>query len=108
MPQSPYSRYVGPWIETSALLEAGIPPQSKALQSLGYRQAIKVLREGMPVEEAIRECQTKTRQYAKRQLTWFRAEPGVLWLAGFGTDPGIQNVAISETRKFLAGVCSKA
>lgn len=88
--------------ETSALLEAGLPPQSKALQSLGYRQAIKALREGMPVEEAIRECRTKTRQYAKRQLTWFRAEPGVLWLAGFGSDPGVQVAALSEARQFLA------
>ena len=30
-----------------------------------------------------------TRRYAKRQLTWFRKEPGVLWLAGFGDDPGV-------------------
>ena len=94
--------------ETNALLEAGISRQCKALQSLGYRQAIRVLREGMPLEEAIRECQTKTRQYAKRQLTWFRAEPGVRWLAGFGTDPGIQNAALFEARQFLTKLDSEA
>ena len=88
--------------ETSALLQAGIPPESKALQSLGYRQAISVLRQSITVEQAIQECQTKTRQYAKRQLTWFRAEPGVVWLAGFGNDPGIQIAALSEVGRFLS------
>ncbi len=90
--------------ETSTLLNTGIPPQSKALQSLGYRQAVSVLRDGMPVEEAIRECQMKTRQYAKRQLTWFRAEPGVLWLEGFGSDPEIQGSALSRAKQFLATI----
>ncbi len=94
--------------ETNALLETGVPPESKALQSLGYRQAIGVLREGMPVGEAILECQTKTRQYAKRQFTWFRAERGVLWLAGFGSDPGIQAAALSQARQFLATFSGRA
>ncbi len=88
--------------ETGALLRAGIEPQSKALHSLGYRQAVKVLEGDISIKDAIRECQTKTRQYAKRQLTWFRAEPDVLWLTGFGTDPEIQHGAISEARRFLA------
>lgn len=88
--------------ETRALLRAGIEPQSKALQSLGYRQAVKVLEGDISLKDAIRECQTKTRQYAKRQLTWFRAEPGVVWLAGFGDDPDIQHGAISEARQFFA------
>lgn len=94
--------------ETGALLRAGIEPQSKALQCLGYRQAVKVLEGDISLKDAIRECQMKTRQYAKRQLTWFRAEPGVLWLAGFGTDPGIQIAAISEARQFIAKLDTEA
>ena len=66
--------------ETAALLATGIPREAKALQSLGYKQAVQVLLDQMPLNEAIRECQTKTRQYAKRQLTWFRSEPDVSWL----------------------------
>ncbi len=65
--------------ETEALLAAGTSPDAKSLQSLGYRQAVQVLRNQMPLVEAIRQCQTKTRQYAKRQLTWFRSEANVTW-----------------------------
>ncbi len=88
--------------ETLSLIETGVSPEAKALQSLGYRQAVKVLREGMALEEAICECQTKTRQYAKRQLTWFRGEPGVIWLRGFGKDSEIQQTALASVRGFLA------
>jgi len=38
----------------------------------------------------VRETQAATRQYAKRQITWFRRETGVTWFAGFGDDPDIQ------------------
>jgi tRNA dimethylallyltransferase len=58
----------------------------KALDSLGYRQALRVLRESWPVEAAIAAAQQGHRNYAKRQLTWFRREPQVHWLAGFGDD----------------------
>lgn len=74
---------------------ATLPPGAKPLQTLGYKQAHSVLQGSLTLEEAIRECQTKTRQYAKRQMTWFRAEPGVIWLPGFGSDSEIQRKAIS-------------
>jgi tRNA dimethylallyltransferase len=88
--------------ETEALLKSGVSSESKAMQSLGYRQAVKVLRNGMSVDEAIAECQTKTRQYAKRQMTWFRREPGIVWLSGFGDEPEIQSAALSQVQIFLA------
>ncbi len=50
------------------------------MQSLGYKQAVKVLMEGLPINEAVYECQKETRHYAKRQMTWFRCESGVEWL----------------------------
>ncbi len=56
----------------------------------------------MTREAAVVECQTRTRQYAKRQMTWFRREPDVNWLDGFGTDEGVQSGAIAMTRAFLA------
>lgn len=88
--------------EAEELLASGIPPDAKPLQTLGYKQAVGVLQGAMTVEEAIRECQTKTRQYAKRQMTWFRAERGVRWLDGFGSDPEIQREAIHALTAFLA------
>jgi tRNA dimethylallyltransferase len=49
----------------------------------------------LPLAEALRECKTKTRQYAKRQMTWFRADPAIHWLSGFGSDPAIQEEALA-------------
>jgi tRNA dimethylallyltransferase len=59
----------------------------KALDSLGYRQAMQVLRESLSVEEAVKAAQQGHRNYAKRQLTWFRREPEVYWLESFGDEP---------------------
>lgn len=88
--------------ETQSLLDAGVSPHAKALQSLGYRQALDVLAGAKTKEAAVTDCQTKTRQYAKRQLTWFRREPDVHWLEGFGNDEGVQSAAITITEAFLA------
>jgi tRNA dimethylallyltransferase len=61
----------------------GHPP---ALASLGYRQAAQYLASGLTLEQAIAEASQGHRNYAKRQLTWFRREPEVSWLNGFGDD----------------------
>lgn len=87
--------------ETSRLLAHGAPPEAKSLQSLGYKQALAVLQGQIDEAEAIEQCQTKTRQYAKRQLTWFRHEPGVHWLQGFGNNPEIQASAVQLARTVL-------
>jgi tRNA dimethylallyltransferase len=68
--------------ETRGLLERFGPV--KALDSLGYRQAMAVLAGAMTVEAAIEAAQQGHRNYAKRQLTWFRREPNVVWIEGFG------------------------
>jgi tRNA dimethylallyltransferase len=93
--------------ETKALLETGIAPRAKALDSLGYRQAVEVLTAGMPLAQAMEECQRKTRQYAKRQMTWFRAEPEIHYLTGFGSEPSIQQQAALLVKAFLAGFQSQ-
>ena len=72
--------------EVRGILAKGFAADSKALGAIGYRQAIAVLREGVSVEDAIAATQKATRQYAKRQRTWFRREPDVLWIPHFGTE----------------------
>ncbi len=57
-----------------------------ALDSLGYRQARQFLQGELTLEQAIAAAQQGHRNYAKRQMTWFRREPDVVWLEGFGDD----------------------
>jgi tRNA dimethylallyltransferase len=64
------------------------------LQSLGYKQAVQFLRGEMTRPQAVEAAQQAHRNYAKRQMTWFRREVEVRWLAGFGDDVGIQGEAI--------------
>jgi tRNA dimethylallyltransferase len=88
--------------ETQSLLNFGVPVNAKPLQSLGYRQAVKVLEGTYSIQQAIEECQIKTRQYAKRQITWFHSEPDMRWLAGFGSGPVVQQEALALCRRFLS------
>jgi len=70
--------------ETRGLLERYGPV--KALDSLGYKQARRVLDGTMSMEDAIKAAQQGHRNYAKRQMTWFRREPEVRWIEAFGDD----------------------
>jgi len=62
----------------------------RALGSLGYKQAAQYLAGETSLEAAITAAQQGHRNYAKRQMTWFRREPDVHWLQGFGSDPEVQ------------------
>jgi tRNA dimethylallyltransferase len=66
----------------------------RPLSSLGYKQAAMVLRGELSVPQAIAATQQGHRNYAKRQMTWFRREPDVHWLTGFGDDPEIAAAAL--------------
>jgi tRNA dimethylallyltransferase len=70
----------------------------KALDSLGYRQALAVLDGAFTEPEALTAAQQGHRNYAKRQLTWFRREPEVHWLTTFGDDPATADEAITFVR----------
>jgi tRNA dimethylallyltransferase len=72
-----------------------------AFDSLGYRQARAVLRGDMTEAEALAATAQGHRNYAKRQLTWFRREPDVRWLPGFGDDPAIAAQAIERVQTNL-------
>ncbi len=78
--------------ETRSLLEQY--GRVKALDALGYRQAMTVIDGISTLDEAIAAAQQGHRNYAKRQLTWFRREPDVYWIDNFGDMPAAQSTAL--------------
>ena len=66
--------------EVRLLLAQGVPPDANALKAIGYRQVVEALRDGRDPSTAIEPTRRATRRYAKRQRSWFRGEPGVVWL----------------------------
>jgi tRNA dimethylallyltransferase len=70
--------------EVRGILSRGVPRDAKALLSIGYREALQYLDGALSAEEALERMQAATRQYAKRQRTWFRKEPYVWWIPQFG------------------------
>ncbi len=69
--------------------------KARPLSSLGYKQAVQFLRGELDRASALAAAQQAHRNYAKRQMTWFRREPDVNWLNGFGDDPAIQAQCIA-------------
>jgi tRNA dimethylallyltransferase len=83
--------------ETSSLLARF--GRVKSLDALGYRQALAALDGVLPLEEAIAAAQQGHRNYAKRQLTWFRREPEVHWIEDFGDTAQATETAIDLVQK---------
>jgi tRNA dimethylallyltransferase len=88
--------------EVRHILELGYSAELKPFESHGYRQALQSIRGELNLREAVFYAQRNTRQYAKRQLTWFRREAGLVWLKGFVDTPGIREQALELVKKFLA------
>lgn len=88
-------------VEETRLLLARYGPV-KALDSLGYKQAQAVLSGELTEPQAVAAAQQGHRNYAKRQLTWFRREPEVHWLEGFGNDVEILRAATLMVHAHLA------
>jgi tRNA dimethylallyltransferase len=78
--------------ETRGLLERYGPV--KALDSLGYKQARCLLDGSLSVDEAVKAAQQGHRNYAKRQMTWFRREPEVRWIEAFGDEEETEREAL--------------
>lgn len=76
-------------IEETRDLQRRYGQSARALNSLGYRQAVQHLEGELTLPQAIAAAQQGHRNYAKRQMTWFRREPDVRWLEGFGSDPEV-------------------
>lgn len=81
--------FEGGLLEETRQLLADYGDSPRAFDFLGYRQARAVLRGEFTRDQAIAAAQQGHRNYAKRQLTWFRREPEVHWCKGFGDDPTI-------------------
>ena len=75
--------------EVRGLLDRGFSPASNALGAHGYRRVVEYLQGRRDLESAIEQTKLDVRHYAKRQLTWFRHEPGVEWFDGFGEEIGV-------------------
>jgi len=82
------------WLEeVRALRGGGIARNAKLFDFIGYRELRDVIERTATLEDARTAIQQATRRYAKRQITWFRREAGVHWIAGFGDESGVQGAA---------------
>jgi tRNA dimethylallyltransferase len=81
--------------ETQSLFEE-YGDSAGPLNSLGYKQALQLIQGELDRPAALQSVQQAHRNYAKRQMTWFRGEPDVVWLEGFGDDPQIQSAALTH------------
>ena len=87
--------------EVRAILAMGYPPETKPFEALGYAQALQSIQGELSPKDALFYAQRRTRQYAKRQITWIRKEQGVVWLRGFGEEERITQEAEQRVRQFL-------
>ena len=81
--------------EVRRLREAGVEPQAQSMQGLGYKEMLPVLAGEMPLQDAVTLLKTRTRHYAKRQLTWFKRDERIQWLPwqeGQSLEPYIEQI----------------
>jgi tRNA dimethylallyltransferase len=86
--------------EVRRILAMGYPPASKPFESHGYKQALQLINGELGPRDAVFYAQRNTRNYAKRQITWFRREPELVWLRGFGDLPEIRSAALDVVARF--------
>ncbi len=93
-----------------AMFEAGLIEETKhlrekygdaarPLETIGYKQVVQLLRGNLDLKQAIAAVQQAHRNYAKRQMTWFRREPEVEWVSGFGDEPEVFEEATALVEK---------
>jgi tRNA dimethylallyltransferase len=87
--------------EVRRVLALGFAASAKPFESHGYRQALQFIEGELNLREAIFYAQRRTRQYAKRQITWFRKEDSLVWLQGFADCAGIREEAMERVRGFV-------
>ena len=87
--------------EVRELLSSGIPRTATALQAIGYKQFLAVEEGRATVKEAVEEVKLRSRQYAKRQLTWLRRNEAIHWLR-WGKEPNFQEALQKATEILTA------
>ena len=87
--------------EVRHILSLGFAATCKPFESHGYKQALQQIQGELSPRDAVFYAQRNTRNYAKRQLTWFRREPGLVWLKGFGDTAEMRQLAMERVRAFL-------
>ena len=87
--------------EVRGILAMGYAPECKPFESHGYRQAMQLINGELGPRDAVFYAQRNTRQYAKRQLTWFRRERELVWLKGFGGEDAVREHALESVGRFL-------
>jgi len=91
------------WLEEARRLRERWGDAAKPFSFIGYRQLAAHLRGESSLGDAVKQIEQETRNFAKRQLTWFRKEPGVNWLSGFGDDSALQAEALARLRALVRG-----
>lgn len=89
--------------EVESLIRSGVPANAKAFQAHGYRRVVEYLQGRRSREDALNQMKLDTRHYAKRQLTWWRAWPGVKWIHRFGDAEEAFGEAIGYLKSQRAG-----
>lgn len=87
--------------EVRGLLAAGVSPECNAFQAIGYREVVHALRHGESMDGVIERVKVHTRRYAKRQRTWFRREPGIVWLDAASTPDALLSAALEAWTRFV-------
>jgi tRNA dimethylallyltransferase len=88
-------------VEETDAIRQRFGEECRSLGSLGYSQAMGVLRGEVTLETAVGQAQQGHRNYAKRQLTWFRSDPSMHWLRRAGDDPATQAEALALAGEFV-------
>jgi tRNA dimethylallyltransferase len=88
------------WVdEVGRLMASGVPERAKPFQFIGYAQLREHLAGRISLAEAVKQIQQATRNFAKRQMTWFRRESGVTWFLDFGDDPSVASEAFDLLKR---------
>jgi tRNA dimethylallyltransferase len=86
--------------EIQSLIASGVPPTAKAFNAHGYKRFVEYITGKRTLESAIEQMKLDTRHYAKRQWTWWRAQPNTHWLGGFGFEEKV----IDEASRIAARI----
>jgi len=86
--------------EVKTLLSQGVPANSNALGAHGYRRVVEYLEGKRDLKSAVEQTKLDVRHYAKRQLTWFRREPGAEWFEGFGENEHLQSAILKASAEY--------